>query len=252
MKLHTLLILIVAISWGTITGATEPSAAPTVPVMPRYRLRMGETETDWLWRETMTDGTVRDSKIPKPKPARQPVRATLIATNDIGWAWRFDYEVGHNDGSVATNASFRPKPPRARLAPLLDLRRPPLPGDPITTVHTALAKERDVRHRAAGLTMVRKATPSGIITNYMQSRIYVKTTTPIDHNHVELRYSDGAVTTQSIQRIIGAPIATLASTHAPTPPPPPSPPSTTAVALISLLSGAGIGAATSTLSRRHT
>lgn len=190
--------------------ATEP------PVMPKFRLLMGETEEAYEWRETMTDGSVRDSIIAKPKPVPHALRVRLVATNDVGFAWRFDYEVGRSDGSTVTNASFQMKPPRERLADKLDLKRPEMP--PMPQVPPAMeqfkdAKERaekmkEVRERASEMALVQTA-PMGVVTQRMERRVFTTESKMIGNDTVQISRTDGSILTQAVVRVVGARIAAL-------------------------------------------
>ncbi len=211
--------MIRAILVGSVLAAVAASAQDAVP---KYRLRIGETTNAWVWRETMTDGTVRESQTPKPQPIPQPVRVSLVASNDVGFAWRYDYEVGRDDGSVLTNSSFRAKPPRERLAGKLSLERPPMPPDPVADAREYVAAARDLRTRAAEMTLERVA-PQGVVTQRMARRVFVQSSRLIDRDRAELRHTDGSVTTQAVRRVVGKRLAALdaalAARRAPDPEP---------------------------------
>lgn len=191
--------MIRAILVGSVLAAVAASAQD---VVPKFRLRIGETDDAWVWRETLTDGSVRESEVPKPKPAPQPVRVVLVATNDVGFAWRFDYEVGRDDGSVITNSSYRTKPPRERLAGKLALERPPMPPDPVAAAREHVAAARDLRRHAREMTLERAA-PLGVVTQRMARRVFVESSRLIGRDRAELRHTDGSVTTQAVRRVVG-------------------------------------------------
>lgn len=217
--------------------------------MPKFRLRMGETEDAYQWRETMTDGTVRESVVLKPKPPPQPVRVRLIATNDVGFAWRYDYEVGRDDGSVITNASFQPKPPRERLAKQLALERPtdpPMPDELVAEARGHVAREGAKRRLAKEMALNQiSGIVSPVVTQKMANRIYAAETTRIDKDRLRVVMSNGIVLTTAVHRVVGKRIAALDAILDPVPVSEPEPDGMPPIAgnAIAAIIGAAAGAA---------
>jgi len=244
-------IIGVCVAAGAISLAAREAAEP--PVVPQVRLRIGETSNAWQWREIMTDGSVRESEVAKPKPAAEPVRVLLIATNDVGWAWRFDYETRLSDQRVITNSSFRPKPPRERLAGQLALDRPPMPDDPVAEARESVADTRDMRAMAREMELVREVKPSGVVTQRMERRAFVASSKMLDADRAEFRMTDGAVVTQTVRRVVGKRLASLdAALARPAPPKAPEkadPPLDAGHAAAALIGGAAALAAAAALKK---
>jgi hypothetical protein len=164
-----------------------------VPVVPAMRWIVIETATNTVWMDRMTDGTVRDSVVPKAPTA---VAVRLLATNDVGFAWRFDYETMLTDGSVITNASFRVKPKKAQLEDLLAALPEMRPPDPATNSTERI--ERAQLSLPAAQAMAQAVTQ----VKRRQERNYVMDSAPVAPGLAEYRWSDGSVSTAGMQRAV--------------------------------------------------
>jgi len=110
-------------------GAETNMTASTIPVVALERTIKSETDTETVWIDKMTDGTYRESVVKKQPTV---LRTRLIATNDVGFAYRFDYESKLSNGDVVTNAAFRQKPQKEqlnqKLQDMASKNQPPMPS----------------------------------------------------------------------------------------------------------------------------
>lgn len=111
---------------------------------PVERTRMSENALAVQYRDKMSDGTFRDSELPKPKMPEFPARIELTATNEAAAFWELVYVAHFDGGLVTTNYTSVLKDKRDMLAERLVMPEPPEPSTnaPAKLAAMALAKER--------------------------------------------------------------------------------------------------------------
>lgn len=181
------------------TNPAPVLAVSSVPVVAAERWIKSESDAETVWIDKMTDGTYRESAV-----AKQPtvIRTRLVATNDVGFAWRFDYESKLSDGSVVTNASFRTKPPKALLnEKLADMghAQPEIPDTNETDVATEMTQAADMI----------KAPAAAAMAQAIVVRRRSLNTRPISFEqdgkgHGIATFADGHKETRDIQRVVSA------------------------------------------------
>lgn len=188
MKLTALCILMLC---AAAQGQTN------IPVMVAERWMKGETETEQVWIDKLTDGTYRESTV---KKAPTVVRSRLIATNDVGFAWRFDYEARLSDGTYVTNAAFRPKPAKAQLndkiANMAAAQQPPMPS-------TNVAERIELGVKAM------KSVPAAALAQAVVVRKRAENTKPVTalnagNGKMVLTYKDGRTEVKDITHVVSA------------------------------------------------
>lgn len=91
-----------------------------------WRARVSVDSGGATYRDEFSDGTFSTSVVPFPET---PVSVRLVATSDVGQAWRMDYKATFTDGTnvtVRTNSTFMLKPREERIKTI----RPELPPVP--------------------------------------------------------------------------------------------------------------------------
>ena len=124
------------------------AAAAAQPVAVQ-RIRMSETEEAVMYKDKMSDGTYRDSRVVKPKPVYYPERIELVGTNDAPRFYELVYVGYYFDGTVRTNHTPVLKSKRM-LAEELLVPPPPVPDVPPPHERT-LAKDDALGHAKARL-----------------------------------------------------------------------------------------------------
>jgi hypothetical protein len=72
-------------------------------IHPVERLRLYETEDAVFYNDRMSDGTIRESQIRKPRQPSYPERVSIVETNETAAAWQLVYSIVWPDGSSTTN-----------------------------------------------------------------------------------------------------------------------------------------------------
>ncbi len=188
MKLTALCILMLC---AAAQGQTN------IPVMVAERWMKGETETEQVWIDKLTDGTYRESIVKKVPTV---VRSRLIATNDVGFAWRFDYEARLSDGTYVTNAAFRPKPAKAQLndkiATMAAAAQPPMPPT------------NEVERVEVGMKAMKSA-PAAALAQAVVVRKRAENNKPVTalnagNGKMVLTYKDGRTEVREIKHVVSA------------------------------------------------
>lgn len=148
MRMILALCLFELFFWTCAAFASETNSA--IPVMAASRWIKSETATEQVWIDKMTDGTFRESIVKKPPTV---IRTTLIATNDVDFAYRFDYASVLSDGTVVTNAAFKIKPKKEQLNQKIAAMKhtPPMPPTNVAEQVESMAKVAvKIKSQAAG------------------------------------------------------------------------------------------------------
>lgn len=122
-----------------VAVASETNSVSTIPIVAAERWIKSDSDTEQVWIDKMTDGTFRESIVKKPPTV---IRTTLVATNDVDFAYRFDYASVLSDGTVVTNAAFRDKPKKERLNQKIAAMKhePPMPPTNVEERVESMAK----------------------------------------------------------------------------------------------------------------
>ena len=172
-------------------------AQTNVPVVIAERWMKGETETEQVWIDKMSDGTFRESSVKKSPTV---VRSRLIATNDVGFAWRFDYEARLSDGTYVTNAAFRTKPAKEQLNEKIAARASvPQPTMPSTN---------EVERIEVGVKAMKSA-PAAALAQAIVTRKRAENNKPVTalnagNGKMVLTYKDGRTEVQDIKHVVSA------------------------------------------------
>ncbi len=174
-------------------------AVPTLPVVAAERWIKSESDAETVWIDRMTDGTYRESAVKKQPTV---VRTRLVATNDVGFAWRFDYEARLSDGSVVTNASFSAKPAKERLNEQIAGMGNAKPPEPSTN-GAAFAASME---RAAGTIAAPAAAAMAraVIVKRRAANTLPVTFEQDGKGHAVATYADGRKATNELRRVVSA------------------------------------------------
>ena len=172
-------------------------AQTNIPVVIAERWIKGETDTEQVWIDKMSDGTYRESIV---KKAPTVVRSKLIATNDVGFAWRFDYEAKLSDGSVVTNAAFRPKPAKVKLndqlAAMASVPQPPMPST--NEVDRIEVGVKSMKSPASA------ALAGAVVTHKRAKNNRPVTALNAGNGKMVLTYKDGSTEVKDIKHVVSA------------------------------------------------
>ena len=164
----------VLIGLAILFGMTLNAKADPIVVGSTYT---GEDDKDWLYKDTLSDGAVKERNVRKPSPPRYIIDSTLIGTNEHPVSWELLYRVKLNDDSIRTNSTFMTKTQRERaeikLPPMPEIERK-APGKLDTFGHVVKrAKENQVitEHRTMKKRdpVVYREIKDGIVVNYTKS-----------------------------------------------------------------------------------
>jgi len=184
--------------------AGAATADTNLPVHTVSRLLISRDGVGTVWRDTLSDGTYRDSRTVWPET---PIRVALVATNDVGMAWRLDYAAVYTDGSnvtVRTNSNFILKPREARTMPH-QIDRPPMPNLSERVMEARTNRPASAFAQVAARSLQRQQ--EAAMTTQTMKRVVRALDRRLDGDCVISHMSDGTTATNQVRRMTTARVA---------------------------------------------
>lgn len=173
------------------------------------RTLMDEDASSVTYKDRMSDGTYRDSRVLKPKMPEYPVRTTLVETNDTDRFFELVYESVYAGGRKSTNHTAVLKSKRDIIRDRLTL--PPMPQE---------VTNAPARSDAFALTKNRVLGKPVIVTNKIMRMGAVQPRvldSKIVNGEVHQRMTDGTTRVEPLRRAFTARVTTEKPREVPEP-----------------------------------
>ena len=189
-------LMLAAVLAAGIVGAQSNLAPHLV-----WRARVSVDSGGATYRDEFSDGTFSTSVVPFPET---PVSVRLVATNDVGQAWRMDYKATFTDGTnvtVRTNSTFMLKPREERIKTI----RPELPPTP--DWRESAEEVASNRPTSSFAQIAARYVEQAVTRTNLMARPARVTEQHIEAGQLVSRMTDGSISTNALRKMTTARVA---------------------------------------------